>query len=202
MRENQDKIYYASGETIEKIDLLPQVEQLKEKEYEVLYLTDYVDEFVIQVINSYDNKQFMNASGSELDLDSEEEKKELEKKNADMKDIFEAMKDTLKEQISDIRFTHRLKNHPVCLTTEGNVSLEMEKVMNAMPTDEKIKAKEILEINENHEIAKKLEKLYQEDKEELKKYTKILYAQARLIEGLPIENPTEISNLVCEFLAK
>lgn len=202
MQQNQDKIYYASGETIEKIDLLPQVEQLKDRGYEVLYLTDYVDEFVMQVMNNYDNKQFMNASGSELDLDSEEEKKELEKKNTDMKDIFGIMKDTLKDQISDVRLTHRLKNHPVCLTTEGNVSLEMEKVINAMPTDEKIKAKEILEINENHEIAKKLEKLYQEDKEELKKYTKVLYAQARLIEGLPIDNPTEISNLVCEFLAK
>ena len=202
MKEGQDKIYYASGETVDKIDMLPQVEQLKDKGYEVLYLTDYVDEFVMQVMNNYDNKQFINASGSELDLDSEEEKKELEKKNTEMKDVFDVMKDTLKEQISDVRFTHRLKNHPVCLTSEGNVSLEMEKVINAMPTDEKIKAKEILEINENHDIAKKLEKLYQEDKEELKKYTKVLYAQARLIEGLPIENPTEISNLVCEFLAK
>ena len=113
------------------------------------------------------------------------------------------MKNTLKDNnVSDIRFTHRLKNHPVCLVTEGDVSIEMEKVMNAMPTDEKVKAKTILEINENHDISKKLDELYKNNKDELEKYTKILYAQARLIEGLPIDNPTEISNLVCEVLAK
>lgn len=202
MKENQDKIYYACGETVDKIDMLPQVEQLKENGYEVLYLTEYVDEFVMQVLNEYEGKKFTNVSSGELDLDSEDEKKELKEKNEAYKDIFAVMKDTLKDEISDVRLTHRLKNHPVCLVSEGNVSLEMEKVINAMPTDEKVKAKTILEINENHEISKKLEKLYQEDKQELEKYTKVLYAQARLIEGLPIENPTEISNLVCEFLAK
>ncbi len=201
MKEKQDKIYYACGETIDKIDLLPQVEQVKEKGYEVLYLTDYVDEFVMQVLNEYEGKKFANVS-SDIDLDSEDEKKALEKKNEQLKDVFAVMKETLKDEISDIKLTHRLKNHPVCLVSKGNVSLEMEKVINAMPTDEKIKAETILEINENHEISKKLEKLYQEDKKQLEKYTKILYAQARLIEGLPIENPTEISNLVCEILAK
>ena len=202
MKEGQDKIYYACGETVDKIDMLPQVEQIKDKGYEVLYLTEYVDEFVMQVLNEYEGKKFTNASSGELDLDTEEEKKELKEKNESYKDIFAVMKDTLKDEISDVRLTHRLKNHPVCLVSEGNVSLEMEKVINAMPTDEKVKAKTILEINENHEISKKLEKLYKKDKKELEKYTKVLYAQARLIEGLPIENPTEISNLVCEFLAK
>ena len=201
MKEKQDKIYYACGETIDKIDLLPQVEQVKEKGYEVLYLTDYVDEFVMQVLNEYEGKKFTNVS-SDIDLDSEDEKKALEKKNEQLKDVFAAMKETLKDEISDVKLTHRLKNHPVCLVSKGNVSLEMEKVINAMPTDEKIKAETVLEINENHDISKKLEKLYQEDKEVLAKYTKILYAQARLIEGLPIENPTEISNLVCELLSK
>ena len=203
IKDKQDKIYYACGETVDKIDMLPQVEQLKDKEYEVLYLTDYVDEFVMQVMNNYDGKQFVNVSTSNVDLDSEEEKQELQNKNKEYKDVFEVMKNTLKDNnVSDIRFTHRLKNHPVCLVTEGDVSIEMEKVMNAMPTDEKVKAKTILEINENHDISKKLDELYKNNKDELEKYTKILYAQARLIEGLPIDNPTEISNLVCEVLAK
>ena len=202
MKENQDKIYYACGETVDKIDMLPQVEQLKDKGYVVLYLTDYIDEFVMKVMNNYDGKNFVNASSGEVDLDTKEEKEELTKKNEEYKDIFKVMKDTLKDNITDVRFTHRLKNHPVCLVSEGNVSIEMEKVMNAMPTDDKVKANTILEINENHEISKKLEKLYQSDKQELEKYTKVLYAQARLIEGLPIENPTEISNLVCEILSK
>ena len=203
IKDKQDKIYYACGETVDKIDMLPQVEQLKDKGYEVLYLTDYVDEFVMQVMNNYDSKQFVNVSTSNVDLDSEEEKKELQNKNTEYKEIFDAMKNVLKDNnVSDIRFTHRLKNHPVCLVTEGDVSIEMEKVMNAMPTDEKVKAKTILEINENHEISKKIDELYKNDKKELEKYAKVLYAQARLIEGLPIDNPTEISNLVCEILAK
>ena len=203
IKDKQDKIYYACGETVDKIDMLPQVEQLKDKGYEVLYLTDYVDEFVVQVMNNYDGKQFVNASTSNVDLDSDEEKQELQNKNIEYKDVFEVMKSALKDNnVSDIRFTHRLKNHPVCLVTEGDVSIEMEKVMNAMPTDEKVKAKTILEINENHDISKKLDDLYKNNKDELEKYTKILYAQARLIEGLPIDNPTEISNLVCEILAK
>ena len=115
--------------------------------------------------------------------------------------MFSIMKDTLKDQVKDIRFTKRLKNHPVCLTSEGQVSIEMEKVINAMPTDEKVKADTILEINEKHPIVDKLKELYNNDKDELKKYTKILYSQARLIEGLPIDNPTEISNLICEIIS-
>ena len=116
--------------------------------------------------------------------------------------MFEAMKDAIKDEVQNIRFTHRLKNHPVCLSSEGAISVEMEKTLNAMPNNQGIKAQTVLEINEKHEIAKKLKELYQEDKEKLEKYTKVLYAQARLIEGLPIENPTEISNLVCEIMAK
>lgn len=202
MKEDQKAIYYASGESIDKIDLLPQVEILKDKGYEILYLTDNVDEFVFQVLNKYEEKTFQNACADNLDLDSNEEKEELKKENEENKDMFTAMKEALNSEVQAVRFTHRLKNHPVCLVSEGNVSIEMEKVMNAMPTDDKVKANTILEINENHEISKKLEKLYQSDKQELEKYTKVLYAQARLIEGLPIENPTEISNLVCEILSK
>lgn len=202
MDKEQKNIYYASGETIEKIDLLPQVEQVKQKGYDILYLTEYVDEFVIQVLIEYEEKKFMNVSSNELDLETKEEKKETEKKNTEYKDIFKYMQETLDKQVSEIKFTNRLKSHPVCLTTKGEISTEMEKVINAMPTNEKIKADLILEINENHEISNKIKELYETDKEELKKYTKILYSQARLIEGLTIENPTEISNLICEIISK
>ena len=202
MKEDQKNIYYASGETIDKIDLLPQVEQVKQKEYDILYLTEYVDEFVIQTLRNYEEKEFMNVSSNKLDLETEEEKEKTEKKNKEYKDIFEYMKNTLNKEVEEIKFTNRLKKHPVCLTTKGEISTEMEKVINAMPTEEKIKANLILEINENHEISNKLKELYKNNKEELEKYTKILYSQARLIEGLPIENPTEISNLICELISK
>lgn len=202
MKEDQKNIYYASGETIEKIDTLPQVEQVKQKEYDILYLTEYVDEFAIQALMEYEEKKFMNVSSNDLDLETKEEKEKTEKKNKEYNDIFGFMKDALDNQITEIKFTNKLKNHPVCLTTKGNISIEMEKVINAMPTDEKIKANLILEINENHEISKKIKELYETNKEELKKYTKILYSQARLIEGLPIDNPTEISNLICEIMSK
>ena len=132
----------------------------------------------------------------------QEEKEELKKANEENKEMFETMKNAIKDEVQDIRFTHRLKNHPVCLSSEGAISVEMEKTLNAMPNNQGIKAQTVLEINEKHEIAKKLKELYQEDKEKLEKYTKVLYAQARLIEGLTIENPTEISNLVCEIMAR
>lgn len=202
MKEEQKVIYYASGETVDKIDLLPQVELLKDKGYEVLYLTDNVDEFVLQVLMNYDGQIFQNACSENLDLDSEEEKEELKKANEENKEMFKTMKEDLNNEVQDIRFTHRLKNHPVCLTSEGVISVEMEKTLNAMPNSQGIKAQTVLEINEKHPIANKLKELYKEDKEKLKNYTKILYAQARLIEGLNIENPTEISNLVCEILSK
>ncbi len=200
MKEGQDKIYYACGETTDKIDLLPQTDKLKEEDYEILYFTDYVDEFAIQILQEYEGKKFANIASENLDIDSKEEKEELEKANKDNKDMFEVMKKAI--NIKDVRFTKKLKNHPVCLTSEGNVSVEMEKVINAMPTDETITAEKVLEINENHPIVEKLQKLYKEDKDELEKYTKILYSQARLIEGLPIDNPTEISNLICELISK
>ena len=202
MKEDQKVIYYASGETVDKIDLLPQVELLKDKGYEILYLTDDVDEFVFQVLMNYEGKAFQNACSDNLDLDSEEEKEELKKANEENKEMFETMKKAIKDEVQNIRFTHRLKNHPVCLTSEGAISVEMEKTLNSLPNSQGVKAQTVLEINENHEIANKLKQLYKEDKEKLEKYTKILYAQARLIEGLNIENPTEISNLVCEIMAK
>lgn len=203
MKENQESIYYACGETIDKIDNLPQVETVKEKGFEILYLTDYMDEFVLKVMQEYDKKKFINVSDDAMDLDTEEEKEALKKANEDNKKLFEKMVGFIKENVSGIQFTHRLKNHPVCLTSKGEISVEMEKVMNAMPTNEKVKANVVMEINENHEIVSKLQDLFKKkDFEALEKYTKILYAQARLIEGLSLENPTEISNLVCEELSK
>ena len=201
MKDDQKKIYYASGDSIEKIDMLPNVERFKEKEIEVLYLPDYVDEFTIQALMEYDSKKFANVSSENEDLDSEDEKKELEKENKEAKDIFEIMKKALPE-IKDVRFTNRLKNHPVCLSTSGNISLEMEKVLNAMPTGENVKAEIVLEINDKHPIADKLKDLYDNDKDELEKYSKILYNQARLIEGLNVENPTELAELICDYLSK
>ena len=203
MKEDQKNIYYACGESIDKIDLLPQVESVKDKDYEILYLTDYMDEFVIKSLQEYEGKKFINVADEKMDLDTEEEKESLQKANESNKDMFTKMKEYLSDKVSNVQFTHRLKNHPVCLTTKGEVSVEMEKVLNAMPNNQNIKADVVMEINESHEISKKLEKLYKaKDYETLEKYTKILYAQARLIEGLSVENPTEISNLVCEVLTK
>ena len=202
MSENQDKIYYANGETPDKIDLLPQVELVKDKGFDILYFTDYMDEFAIQTLMEYEGKKFINVCSKDLNLSSDEENKKLDKLNSEHSDLFKAMKESLADSVSEVRFTNRLKSHPVCLTTEGDVSVEMEKVFNAMPTDNKIKANTILEINSEHKIVDKLNDLYKNDKDELAKYTKILYAQARLIEGLTIDNPTEISNLVCELISK
>ena len=202
MKEGQDKIYYACGETVEKVDMLPQVESIKDKGYEILYFTDYIDEFASQMLSEYDGKTFVNISSEDVNLDSEDDKKALDEKNTEYKDIFTSMKDYLGESVSEVKLTNRLKNHPVCLTSKGGVSVEMEKVINALPTDEHVKAETVLEINQSHPIADKIKDLYENDKESLEKYTKVLYAEARSIEGLPVENPTEISNLVCELLSK
>ena len=202
MKEGQDKIYYACGETVDKIELLPQVEAVKEKGYEILYLTENIDEFVVQVLMEHKEKKFINVCENDVDLDTDEEKEALKKENEENKDMFTLMKETIGEGVQEVRFTHRLKNHPVCLTSEGALSVEMEKVINSMPNDQKVKAQTALEINDSHPIAQKIKDLYANDKEELKKYTQVLYAQARLIEGLPVENPTQISNLICEIIAK
>ena len=202
MKDDEENIYYACGETIDKINMLPQVEKVKDKGYNILYLTEYVDEFAIKSLMEYDGKKFINVSEENLDLDTEEEKKEIKKINDENKEMLNSMKEIIGSDISDVRFTHRLKNHPVCLVSEGPVSIEMQKVLNAMPTDKNINAKIILEINSSHKIADKLKELYKSDKEKFNEYTKILYSQSRLIEGLSIENPTEISNLICDLLSK
>ena len=202
MKDDEENIYYACGETIDKINMLPQVEKVKDKGYNILYLTEYVDEFAIKSLMEYEGKKFVNVSEENLDLDTEEEKEEIKKINGENKEMLNSMKEIIGSDVSDVRFTHRLKNHPVCLVSEGPVSIEMQKVLNAMPTDQSINAKIILEINSSHKIADKLKELYKSDKEKFNEYTKILYSQSRLIEGLSIENPTEISNLICDLLSK
>ena len=201
MKESQDTIYYACGESVAKIELLPQVESVIDKGYEVLYFTENVDEFAIKMLNEFEGKKFANICTDSIELDSEEEKEELKKKNEEGKEMLDYLKESIGDGVSSVRFTNKLKKHPVCLTTEGEISLEMEKVLNSMPTNEqKVKANIVLEINENHPIAQKLTELYESDKEKAGKYAKILYAQARLIEGLSIDDPTELSNLVCDLM--
>ncbi len=201
MKKDDENIYYACGESISKVSMLPQVERIKDS-HEVLYLTEYVDEFAVMTLHEFDGKHFVNVSSESTDLSTEEEKEHIKKENTDNKDMLEKMKEVLEGEVSDVRFTSKLKNHPVCLTTEGEVSTSMEKVINAMPTDEKIKANMVLEINVSHKISDKLKELYKKDKDEFVKYTKVIYFEARLIEGLPIDNPTEMSNLMCDIMAK
>ena len=204
MKEDQKEIYYASGESIENIKMLPQVDMILDKGYEVLYLTEYLDEFVIKILNTFKEKTFKNVTDKSLDMNTEKEKKEIEKINTDYKDMLTIMTESLKDKVKEINFTNNLKNHPVCLTSSGELSLEMEKIINSMPaSEEKVKAETILEINDNHEISKKLKDLYEsKNTEELEKYTKILYNQARLLSGLPVDNPSELTDLVCDMLSK
>ena len=200
MKEKQEKIYYACGETVDKIDMLPQVEFLNKKKYDILYLTENIDEFAIQALMEYEGKAFVNISSENLDVETKKEKQEISRVNEENKEMLEKMEDILKGKVVKVRFTNKLSKHPVCLTTEGNISIEMEKVINSMPTENKVNAEIILEINNTHPIANKLKELKKENKEKFEKYTKILYSQARIIEGLAIENPNEISELVCEMM--
>lgn len=201
MKDGQEKIYYAAGSSIKKIDAMPNVEQVKDHDYDILYLTDYVDEFAITAIQEYEGKKFANVENEDLGLESEEEKEATKKANEDNSELLKHMQEVIGE-VSEFKFSNKLKKHPVCLTTKGDVSIEMQKVFDAMPNDMGIKAQQVLEINEKHAIAKKLKDLYENDKEEFDKYTKILYAEAKMIAGLPIENPTEISTLICEAISK
>ncbi len=201
MKDEQEKIYYAAGSSIKKIDAMPNVEQVKDHDFDILYLTDYVDEFAITAIQEYEGKKFANVENEDLGLESDEEKEELKKVNEDNVDLLKHMKELIGD-VSEVKFSNKLKKHPVCLTTKGDVSIEMQKVFDAMPNDMGIKAQQVLEVNEKHPIADKLKDLYASNKEEFDKYTKILYADAKMIAGLPIDNPTEISSLICEVIAK
>ncbi len=203
MPEDQEKIFYAAGETPEKIELLPQVESVKAKGYEILYLTESIDEFVLRTFGAYDGKAFANVCAQQLDLDTEEEKNALQKENENAKDLLAYMKEALGDSVLEVRFTNKLKNYPACLSSEGDLSVEMEKTLNAMSLgheDEKVKAKLILEISADHPIAGKLKALYETDKDSVSRYAKILYGQACLIGGMNLENPAEFSEMICGLM--
>ncbi len=200
MQEDQKYIYYACGESIEKIEKLPQTELVAEKGCEILYFTEDVDEFAIQVLRTFADKEFKSVSAGDLDIESEEEKKENEKKKEENKDLFLFLKDALGDKVKEVRASSRLKSHPVCLTSDGALSIEMEKVLNAMPSDQKVKAERILEINVNHPVFTKIAGLLDTDKDKLKQYAAVLYDSALLIEGLPIEDPVAYTNAVCELM--
>lgn len=200
MPEDQKYIYYACGESITRIDSLPQTELVKDKGYEILYFTDNVDEFAIKMLMNYKEKEFKSVSAGDLDLDTPEEKEEIKAKEEDAKDLFKFMEEKLNGKVKTVRLSKRLKSHPVCLTSDGEVSVEMEKVLNAMPNDQKIQADKVLEINPEHPVFETLKDICGKDDEKLEKYTKLLYNQALMIEGLPVEDPTEFSNLVCELM--
>ena len=204
MAESQDTIYYACGETDEKIEMLPQADAVKDKGYEILYLTENVDEFSLMMLGEYSGKKFMNICDDKLELDNEDEKKALESENEEAKDMLSLMKESIGDKINSVRFTNKLKKHPVCITSEGGISLEMEKTLNSMPgaSDNKVKAQLVLEINASHPISEKLKKLYDEDKDTLAKYAKLLYGEACLIGGAGVPDPVEHSNLVCELMIK
>lgn len=200
MPEEQKYIYYACGESIEKIEKLPQAELVAEKGCEILYFTEDVDEFAIQILREFEGKEFKSISAADLDIETEEEKKQNEKKVEENKDLFIFLKDALGEKVKEVRASARLKSHPVCLAADGALSLEMEKVLNAMPNDQKVKAERILELNVNHPVFAKLTALLKNDKDKLKKYASVLYDSALLIEGLPIEDPVRYTNDICELM--
>lgn len=198
MADSQESIYYACGENSNRISLLPQLDAVKEKGYEVLYFTDEVDEFAIQMLMEYDGKHFVNICKDDLDLSTESEKEAINKKNEDAKDLLEKMKEALDGQVTAVKLSNKLGSHPVSLTAEGYVSLEMEKVLNSMPgANQGVKAQLVLEINSNHPVA---EKLANADDETVAKYTKLLYASARLIAGLDLDNPTEFSDTIADLM--
>ena len=200
MKEGQTEIYFASGETKEKISHLPQVEAVRDRDFDVLYMMDNVDEFMIQMMRDYDSKAFKNVAQGDLNLDSEEEKKELEKINEDNKSLLESLKEALKDKVVDVKVSNRLKSHPVCLVSDQGVSFEMEKVLNAMPDGQDVKAGRILEINPNHDIFKAIQNVYQNNADKINDYASLLFDQALLIEGLSIEDPVAFSNKICELM--
>ncbi len=195
MPEDQKYIYYATGETNARIEKLPQTEIVTEKGYEILYFTDDIDEFAIKMLMTYKEKEFKSVSSGDLGIEAEE-KAETTEEN---KDIFDLMKDILKDKVKDVRASKRLKTHPVCFSTDGEVSIEMEKIMSALPTDQNVQAEKVLEINTNHAVFTSL-KNEVENKEKVALYTNLLYNQALLIEGLPVNDPVEFANHICELM--
>lgn len=200
MPEEQKYIYYASGDSYDRIDKLPQTELVSEKGYEILYFIDEIDEFAIRMLMSYKDKEFKSVSSGDLGIEADEKQNDTASEETENKDLFEYMKGILSEKVKDVRVSKRLKSHPVCLTTDGEVTIEMEKILKAMPGNQNIKADKVLEININHEVFQSLKDSFENDKEKLNLYTNLLYNQALLIEGLPIQDPVEFTNNICKIM--
>lgn len=200
MPEDQKYIYYATGESVERIEKLPQTEMVSEKGYEILYFTEDIDEFAIKMLMTYSEKEFKSVSSGDLGIESEEDQKQTENEQTENKDLFDLMKEVLAGKVSDVKLSKRLKSHPVCLSTVGEVTIEMEKVLSAMPDNQNVKAEKVLEINSNHEVFQSLKNAFDQDKDKVKLYTNLLYNQALLIEGLPIQDPVEFTNDMCKVM--
>jgi molecular chaperone HtpG len=200
MPENQKYIYYASGESIERIEKLPQTELVSEKGYEILYFTEDIDEFAIKMVMTYKEKEFKSVSSGDLGIEEDQNQNNTDSEENENKDLFDYMKNILSDKVKDVRVSKRLKTHPVCLSTDGEVTIEMEKILSAMPDNQNVKADKVLEINSNHEVFKSLKDAFEKDKEKLSLYTNLLYNQALLIEGLPINDPVEFTNDMCKIM--
>ncbi|MBM7715533.1 molecular chaperone HtpG [Bacillus thermophilus] len=200
MAEDQKYIYYATGESIERIAKLPQTELVADKGYEILYFTDDVDEFAIKMLMSYKEKEFKNVASGDLGIEEEQDKKQTESEEKENKELLDYMKEVLSGKVKDVKISKRLKSHPVCLAADGEVSIEMEKILSAMPNNEQVKADKILEINGDHDVFQALKSAFDQDREKARLYTNLLYNQALLIEGLPIEDPVEFTNNMCKVM--
>ncbi|WP_312110818.1 molecular chaperone HtpG [Brevibacillus reuszeri] len=200
MPEDQKYIYYASGESIERIDKLPQTELVADKGYEILYFTEDIDEFAIKMIMNYKEKEFRSVSSSDLGIEADESDKEADAETEESKELFAYMADQLTGKVTKVKASKRLKSHPVCLSTEGEVTIEMEKILNAMPNNPNVKADKVLEINLHHSVFQSLKDAFANDKEKLSLYTNLLYSQALLIEGLPLQDPVEFTNDICKIM--
>ena len=202
MAEDQKYIYYACGETVAKISSLPQTDAVREKGYDILCMTDDVDEFAVKILGAYEEKTFKSVSDKDLGLETEEEKAEIEKKAEENKALLEGLSKALEGKVKEVRLSSRLKTHPVCLISDGELSLEMEKVLNAMPNDRKVKAERVLEINAEHPVFQALAKAYAADSEQIGRYASLLYDQALLMAGMTIEDPVAFSNAICELMTQ
>ncbi|MCY7775350.1 molecular chaperone HtpG, partial [Bacillus licheniformis] len=201
MPEDQKYIYYASGDSYDRIEKLPQTELVSEKGYEILYFTEDIDEFAIKMLANYQEKEFKSVSSGDLGIENDDEQNQSDGDDSQYKDLFEEMKKTLDGKVKSVRASKRLKTHSVCLAADGEVTIEMEKILNAMPDNQHVKADKVLEINTNHEVFKTLQNAFDNDKDKFKLYTGLLYNQALLIEGLPIEDPVEFTNDICKVMA-
>lgn len=200
MPEDQKYIYYASGESIDRIEKLPQTELVSDKGYEILYFTDDIDEFAIKMILSYKEKEFKSVSSGDLGIEADEADKPTEAEENENKELFEAMKDILSGKVKNVKASKRLKTHPVCLSAEGELTIEMEKILKSMPNGQEVQADKVLEINIHHEVFQSLKAAAENDKEKLGLYTNLLYNQALLIEGLQVSDPVQFTNDICKIM--